>query len=246
MCYGICPGKNPCNPLSNPLKLQILCPPHRLPFHIIQWNSMPPSKSIVTVFCNYWSWVLRSNPCRICPLSATNSEVPLFPSYLDWLLSSHTWVGRKHQPKNSRSLPIMPKTMLLNNTLHPCHLKCPPLLTSSSPGMLLLPKSHNIPFFPLKLSHPWKWENSIRLLQVHHPHARPNQPAQNQTTRKMTLVSTVKQSTGTASFIKTNDKIRDQLLNCFACFFDLMHANINGPKIHPISTKKPLPILTSP
>jgi hypothetical protein len=49
----------------------------------------------------------------------------------------------------------------------------------------------------------------------------------------------------TTSFIKTNDKIRDQLLKNLY-FSDLMHANIDGLKIHPISTKKPLPILTSP
>jgi hypothetical protein len=46
----------------------------------------------------------------------------------------------------------------------------------------------------------------------------------------------------TASFIKTNDKIRGQLLIFFAYFSDLMHTNIDGLKIHPISTKKPLPI----
>ncbi len=50
----------------------------------------------------------------------------------------------------------------------------------------------------------------------------------------------------TTSFIKTNDKIRDQLLFCFVYFFNLMHANINGLKIHLVSTKNPLPILTSP
>jgi hypothetical protein len=49
----------------------------------------------------------------------------------------------------------------------------------------------------------------------------------------------------TASFMKTNDKIRDQLLKDFVYFFNLMHA-INGLKIHSVSTKKPLPILTSP
>jgi hypothetical protein len=32
-----------------------------------------------------------------------------------------------------------------------------------------------------------------------------------------------------ASFIKTNDKIRDQLLNNFMYFSELMHANIYGP-----------------
>jgi hypothetical protein len=50
----------------------------------------------------------------------------------------------------------------------------------------------------------------------------------------------------TTSFIKTNDKIRDQVLTKFVYFSDLMHANIDRLKIHPISTKKPLPILTSP
>ncbi len=43
----------------------------------------------------------------------------------------------------------------------------------------------------------------------------------------------------TASFIKTNDKIRDQLLKHFVYFSNLMHANIDGLKIHPSSTKKP-------
>jgi hypothetical protein len=48
-----------------------------------------------------------------------------------------------------------------------------------------------------------------------------------------------------ASFIKTNDKIRDQLLLNFAYFSELMCANIDGLKIHPISTSKPTPVLTS-
>jgi hypothetical protein len=48
-----------------------------------------------------------------------------------------------------------------------------------------------------------------------------------------------------ASFIKTNDKIRDQLLLNFAYFSELMCANIEGLKIHPISTGKPTPVLTS-
>jgi hypothetical protein len=88
-------------------------------------------------------------------LYIADSGAPLFPSYRDWLLSSRTWVGRKYQPKNLRHLPITPKTMLMNYTPHPCHLKCSPLLPSSPPGMLLLPKSQSIPFFPLvKLSHP--------------------------------------------------------------------------------------------
>jgi hypothetical protein len=49
----------------------------------------------------------------------------------------------------------------------------------------------------------------------------------------------------TASFIKTNDKIRDQLLKNFNYFFKLLYTNIDGLKIHPISSDKPLPILTS-
>ncbi len=49
----------------------------------------------------------------------------------------------------------------------------------------------------------------------------------------------------TASFVKTKDKIRDQLLMNFAYFSKLMCTNINGLKIHPISTDKPLPIMTS-
>jgi hypothetical protein len=49
----------------------------------------------------------------------------------------------------------------------------------------------------------------------------------------------------TASFVKAKDKIRDQLLMNFVYFSRLMCTNINGLKIHPISTNKPLPILTS-
>ncbi len=49
----------------------------------------------------------------------------------------------------------------------------------------------------------------------------------------------------TASFIKTNDKIRDQLLKNFSYFSKLMCANFDGLKIHPISTSNPLPVLTS-
>jgi hypothetical protein len=72
--------------------------------------------------------------------------------------------------------------------------------------------------------------------------------------RKMTLLSAVKPIDGvgdgthliTASFIKTNAKVRDQLLFFFVYFSNLMHANIDGLKIHPVSTEKPLPILTSP
>jgi hypothetical protein len=70
------------------------------------------------------------------------------------ILITH-WVGRKYQSKNLRFLPIKPKMMLLNYMPHSCPLKCPPLLTLSPPGMLLLLKSHRIPFFPLvNLSHP--------------------------------------------------------------------------------------------
>ncbi len=48
-----------------------------------------------------------------------------------------------------------------------------------------------------------------------------------------------------ASFIKTNDKIRDQLVMNFCYFSELMHANIDGLQIHPLNTNKSLPILTS-
>jgi hypothetical protein len=48
-----------------------------------------------------------------------------------------------------------------------------------------------------------------------------------------------------ASFIRTNDKIRDQLLKNFTYFPELMFSNINGLKIHQVSTGKPLPVLTS-
>ncbi len=138
---------------------------------------------------------------KLLKLSAMIKPLPDLSTHYDklpdWLLSSHTWVGRKYEPKNSKFLPITPKAMLLNYTPHPRHLKCPPLLPLLPPGMLLLPKSHIIPFFALvKLSHPWNQENSIRSLQVHHPHARSNQPALNQMTRKMTPLSTVKLSMG--------------------------------------------------
>jgi hypothetical protein len=46
----------------------------------------------------------------------------------------------------------------------------------------------------------------------------------------------------TPSFIKTKDKIRDQLLMNFTYFSKLMCTNIDGLKIHPVSTDKPLPI----
>ncbi len=49
----------------------------------------------------------------------------------------------------------------------------------------------------------------------------------------------------TASFMKTKDKIRDQLLMNFAYFSKLMYTNIDGLKIHPVSTDESLPILTS-
>ncbi len=49
-----------------------------------------------------------------------------------------------------------------------------------------------------------------------------------------------------ASFIKTSDKIRDQLVTNFLYFSELMHANIDELNIHPLNTEKFLPILTSP
>ncbi len=49
----------------------------------------------------------------------------------------------------------------------------------------------------------------------------------------------------TASFVKSNVKIKDQLLTQVRNFLDLMNANIDGIKFHPLSTKKSLPILTS-
>ncbi len=48
----------------------------------------------------------------------------------------------------------------------------------------------------------------------------------------------------TASFVKTNDKIKDQLLTQVRYFFDLMNANIDVIKFHPVSTKRSLPILS--
>ncbi len=48
-----------------------------------------------------------------------------------------------------------------------------------------------------------------------------------------------------ASFIKTNDEIRDQLLKNFTYFSELMCANMDSLKIHPDSTGKPLPVLIS-
>jgi hypothetical protein len=44
-----------------------------------------------------------------------------------------------------------------------------------------------------------------------------------------------------ASFIKTNDKSRGQLLKSFAYLSEVMCANINGLKIHLVFTGKPLP-----
>ncbi len=49
----------------------------------------------------------------------------------------------------------------------------------------------------------------------------------------------------TASFVTNNNKIKDQLLSHFKYFLELMCANIEGLKIHPVNTKKKLPILTS-
>jgi hypothetical protein len=49
----------------------------------------------------------------------------------------------------------------------------------------------------------------------------------------------------TAFFVKSNNKIKDQLLVQVRYFLDLMNANIDGIKFHPLSTKKSLPILTS-
>ena len=47
----------------------------------------------------------------------------------------------------------------------------------------------------------------------------------------------------TASFVKTNEKIKDQLLTQVRYFMDLMCANIDGVKFHPLSTERSLPIL---
>ena len=49
----------------------------------------------------------------------------------------------------------------------------------------------------------------------------------------------------TASFVKTNEKIKDQLLTQVKYFLDLMCANIDGVKFHPLSTERSLPILNS-
>jgi hypothetical protein len=49
----------------------------------------------------------------------------------------------------------------------------------------------------------------------------------------------------TASFVKTSEKIKDQLLTQVRYFMDLMCANIDGVKFHPVSTERSLPILKS-
>jgi hypothetical protein len=48
----------------------------------------------------------------------------------------------------------------------------------------------------------------------------------------------------TASFVESNNKIKDQLLTQVRYFLDLMNANIDGIKFHPLRTKRSLPILT--
>jgi len=45
-----------------------------------------------------------------------------------------------------------------------------------------------------------------------------------------------------ASFVKTNEKIKDKLLTQVRYFLDLMSANIDGVKFHPLSTERSLPI----
>jgi len=49
----------------------------------------------------------------------------------------------------------------------------------------------------------------------------------------------------TGSFVKTNEKIKDQLLTQVKYFMDLMCANIDGMKFHSLRTKRSLPILKS-
>jgi hypothetical protein len=49
----------------------------------------------------------------------------------------------------------------------------------------------------------------------------------------------------TASFVKTNKKIKDQLLTQVRYFLDFMCANIDGMKFHPLSTERSLPFLNS-
>ena len=48
----------------------------------------------------------------------------------------------------------------------------------------------------------------------------------------------------TTSFVKSNNKIKNQLLTQVRYFIDLMSANIDGVKFHPLSTERSLPILT--
>jgi hypothetical protein len=48
----------------------------------------------------------------------------------------------------------------------------------------------------------------------------------------------------TTSFVKSIDKIKDQLLMQVRYFLDLMSANIDGVKFHLLSTERSLPILT--
>jgi hypothetical protein len=109
----------------------------------------------------------RDSVLQLLKLSATIKPLPDLSTHYDKLqgtsfpiifglatLITHLG-GEEISVQELNILPIKPKTMLLNYTPHPCHLKCPLLLPSSPPGMLLLPKSHSIPFFPLvKLSHP--------------------------------------------------------------------------------------------
>ncbi len=49
----------------------------------------------------------------------------------------------------------------------------------------------------------------------------------------------------TALFVKSNNKIKDQLLTQVRYFLDLMNANIDGIKCHPLSTERSFAILTS-
>ncbi len=48
----------------------------------------------------------------------------------------------------------------------------------------------------------------------------------------------------TASFVKSNNEIKDQLLMQVRYFLDLMSANIDGVKFHPLNTERSLSILT--
>ncbi len=47
----------------------------------------------------------------------------------------------------------------------------------------------------------------------------------------------------TDSFVKNNDRIKDQLLTHFTYFLELMCTNIEGLKIHPVNTERKLPVL---